>query len=226
MEELLRIEADVKALIGLSDRSFERTLKQQLLEILAEAELLFGPRDHSYEMLEPRISEKAYGQGYESAHRKIRIYLTGRSKNEPWLASYELSHEAIHMLSPINWGEATMLEEGLATYFSFRYVNRVHGIQFKTTGRRKYDAAQRAVSRLLAENEFLIKELRVQQPVISKIDAKLLVEVGGVEPSLATFLCTDFETYGGGGGGPTRPLWSEVTDGARTIFTGLRSIWD
>ena len=176
MEELLRIEADVKAWTGLTDRSFEQTLKQELTQILEEAEYLFGPRDPSIELLEPRISEKAYGQGF--GYQKIRIYLTRRSRDEPQIASYELSHEAIHLLSPINWGEATMLEEGLATYFSFKYMKRVRGIQFETTGRRKYDAAQRAVSKLLAKNEFLIKELRVHQPVISKIDAKLMIEAG------------------------------------------------
>ena len=221
MEELLRIEADVKALLGLSDRSLERKLKQELLTILAEAEFLFGPRDGSIELLEPRISEKAGGQGY--GDRQIRIYLTKRSRNEPWVATYDLSHEAIHLLSPVRWGEATMLEEGLATYFCFRYMNRVHGMQFKSTGSRKYDAAQRAVSTLLAKNEFLIKELRVQQPVISKINVKLLVEVGGVEPSLAEFLCTDFETYGET---TTPTFWSELSDGARQVATGLRAIWD
>lgn len=223
MEELLRIEADVKAFVGLSDRSLERALKQELLEILEEAEFLFGPRDPSIELLEPRISEKSYGQGYGG--RKIRIYLTSRSKNEPWVASYELSHEAIHMLSPVSWGQATVLEEGLATYFSFKYVNRVHGIQLTTTGRRKYDAAQRGVSSLLSENQFLIKELRVHQPVISKIDEKLMIEVGNVEPSLAKFLCSDFETYGGGSRLETT-LWKDLSDGARNIATGLRSIWD
>lgn len=223
MEELLRIEADVKAFVGLSDRSLERALKQELLEILEEAEFLFGPRDPSIELLEPRISEKFYGQGY--GNRQIRIYLTSRSKNEPWVASYELSHEAIHLLSPVVWGEATVLEEGLATYFSFKYLNRVHGIQMTSTGFRKYDAAERGVSSLLAENEFLIKELRVHQPVISKIDEKLMVEVGNVEPSLAKYLCSDFETYGGSTGIKTT-LWGELSNGARNIAAGLRSLWD
>lgn len=223
MEELLRIEADLKAMVGLNDRALERALKQELLQILEEAEFLFGPRDHSIELLEPRISEKSYGQGY--GDRKVRIYLTSRSKNEPWVASYELSHEAIHLISPVVWGQATVLEEGLATYFSFKYLNRVHGIQMTTTGFRKYDAAQRGVASLLAENEFLIKELRVHQPVISKIDEKLMVEVGNVEPSLAKFLCSDFETYGGGSQLETT-LWKELSNGARNIATGLRSIWD
>jgi hypothetical protein len=42
-----------------------------------------------------------------------------------------------------------LLEEGLATYFSFKYVKRIHNVQFETTGDRHYDAAFRAVSRLM-----------------------------------------------------------------------------
>ncbi|HET6979019.1 MAG TPA: hypothetical protein VFI24_21985 [Pyrinomonadaceae bacterium] len=224
MEELLRIEADIKAGIGLNDRAFERTLKQELLKILEEAEHLFGPRDSSIELLEPRISEKFYAQGY--GNRKIRIYLTSRCKNEPWLASYNLAHEAIHMLSPVVWGKAAVLEEGLATHFAFKYLKRVHGIQLTTSGSRKYDAAERGVSSLLANNEFLIKELRVHQPVISQIDEKLMIEVGNVEPSLAKFLCSDFETYGGATSPVTTTLKTELSETARHIATGLRSICD
>jgi len=56
-----------------------------------------------------------------------RIYLSRDSKNKPWLASLELAHEAIHVLSPVGFGLApTVLEEGLAEWFAQRYVSRVH----------------------------------------------------------------------------------------------------
>jgi len=53
----------------------------------------------------------------------------------------------------------------------------------------------RAVSALLAKNQFVIKELRTRQPVISKIDERLLVEVAGIEPGQAKFLSTDFLSH-------------------------------
>lgn len=197
MEELLRIEADIKYFVGMKDRSHQRWLMDELLKVLEEAEFLFGPRDRSYELLEPRITERAIGQAFEISPRKMRLYLTSHAKTRS-MASYELAHEVVHMLSPVYWGQATMLEEGLGTYFSHKYVKREYGIDYDgVIYPHNYGPALRAVSTLLAKNEFLIKELRVHQPVISKIDETLLVEVAGVEPDLARILCADFETYGG-----------------------------
>lgn len=72
-------------------------------------------------------------------------------------------------------------------------MNRVYGLRFEAPNR-WYAAAWRAVSPLLAKNEFVIKDLRVHQPQLSKIDETLLVEVAGVEPDQARFLCSDFES--------------------------------
>ena len=197
MEELLRIEANIKSFVGMEDRSYQRWLMDELLKILEEAEFLFGPRDRSYELLEPRITERAFGQAFEVSPRKMRIYLTSQAKTRS-MASYELAHEAVHMLSPVYWGKATILEEGLGTYFSHKYVKREYGIDYNDViYPHNYGLALRSVSTLLAKNEFLIKQLRVHQPVISKIDETLLVEVAGVEPDLARILSADFETYGG-----------------------------
>ena len=89
----------------------------------------------------------------------------------------------------------TVLEEGLAEYFGQRYAGRVHGVSFERGADPKADVVMRAVSTLLAKNELIIKKLRTRQPVISKIDEKLLVEVAGVEPGQAKFLCKDFLRY-------------------------------
>ena len=125
-----------------------------------------------------------------------RIYLSRDSRVKPWLASVELAHEAIHVLSPVGFGLApTILEEGLAEWFAQRYVSRVHGMVFERGANPKADAVMQAVSTLLAKNESVIKNLRTRQPVISKIDEKLLVEVAGIEPGDAKFLCTDFQSY-------------------------------
>ncbi len=197
MEELLRLEADIKHFVGMKDRSYQRWLMDEMLKILQEAEFLFGPRDRSYKLLEPRITERAVGAPFEVSPRKMRIYLTSHAKTRS-SASSELAHGAVYMLSPVNWGKATMLQEGLGIYFSQKYVKREYGIDYSgVIYPHNYGPALRSVSTLMAKNEFLIKELRVHQPVISKIDETLLIEVAGVEPDLARILCADFETYGG-----------------------------
>ena len=61
MEELLRLEADIKHFVGIKDHSYQRWLMDELQKILKEAEFLFGPRDRSYELLEPRITDRALG---------------------------------------------------------------------------------------------------------------------------------------------------------------------
>ena len=223
MEELLAIEAEAKHLLAASDRSREQTLMQELSRIFKEAELLFGPRDDSFQLSVPRISECASSRTYILRPlRMARIYLSRDSRTKPSVASLELAHEAVHVMSPAAFGSGpTILEEGLAEWFAQRYVNRVYDLTFETGSDPKADAVMRAVSTLLAKNHFVIKHLRATQPVISKIDEKLLVEVAGIEPSQAKFLCTDFKSYW-----RTPSPWSEFSArGAERLADCLRSIW-
>ena len=224
MEQLLAVEAEAKYLLTANDRSHEQKLMQELLRIFKEAERLFGPRDSSYELSVPRITECATSRTYIFRPlRMTRIYLSRESRTKPSIASVELAHEAIHVLSPVGLGGApTILEEGLAETFAQRYVNRVHGLTFERGADPKADAVMRAVSTLLAKNEFVIKQLRTRQPVISKIDEKLLVEVAGIEPGQAKFLCTDFKSYWR----TPSPLSKFASDGAQRLADCLRSIWN
>jgi hypothetical protein len=224
MEDLLALEAETKFLLAAGDRSREQTLMQELLGIFKDAELLFGPRDASYQLSVPRITECASSRTYIFGPlRMTRIYLSRDSRIKPWLASVELAHEAVHVLSPVGFGLApTILEEGLAEWFAQRYVNRVHGLSFERGANPKADAVMRAVSTLLAKNQFVIKHLRSRQPVISKIDERLLVEVAGIERSQAKFLCTDFQSYW-----RTPSPWSGfASQGAERLAACLRSIWN
>jgi hypothetical protein len=194
MENLLAIEAEAKVFLSASDRSHEQTLMQELMRILKEAELLFGPRDSSYQLSIPRLTECTSSRSFIFRPlRMTRIYLSRESRTKPWVASLELAHEAVHVLSP-GW-PPTVLEEGLAEWFAQRYADRIHGLSFERGVNRKADALMRAVSNLLAKNESVIRNLRTRQPVISKIDEKLLVEVAGIGLSEAKFLCSDFKNY-------------------------------
>lgn len=197
MENLLAIEAETKFLLAPGDRSQEEKLMQELLRIFKEAEHQFGPRDTSYKLSVPRITECASSRTYFFQPLALaRIYLSRNAKTKDWQASLELAHEAIHVLSPTPFASGpTVLEEGLAEYFAQRYADRIHGLTFESGANPKADAVMRAVSALLAKDEFVIKKLRTRQPVISKIDEKLLVEVAGVKPDQAKFLCTGFKSY-------------------------------
>ncbi|HEU4507712.1 MAG TPA: hypothetical protein VFR78_05705 [Pyrinomonadaceae bacterium] len=218
MEHLLRLEAEAKYFLGATNRSYEQTLMDELLKIIEEVELLFGPRDRSYELLPPRITQCGCAHPYVLPFRKVRIYLTSDSKTR-YVASYQLAHEAVHVLGPTqNW--ATVLEEGLATHFSHSYMKRVYGLHFDAPNR-WYGAAMRAVAPLLAKNQFVIKDLRAREPQLSKIDETLLVEVAGVEREQAKILCADFESSW-----LTASNWNEyAVRGAQIFASGFRSFF-
>lgn len=100
-------------------------------------------------------------------------------------------------------------------------MKRVYSLQSYSPNR-WYDAARRAVSPLLAKNKFVIKEPRARQPLLSKIDEALLIEVAGVAPEQAKVLCADFESSW-----LTGSNWGEhATRGAQMFATGFRSFWD
>ena len=114
----------------------------------------------------------------------------------------------------------TVLEEGLASHFAIKYGNRLYGLNWDSTSDPNYDAAMHSVAKLLAKNESVIKELRARQPVLSKIDENLLVEVAGIERSHAKFLSGDFQSYG------REPLLDRATQGAQLFVNGFRSFWN
>lgn len=199
MEQLLTFEAEAKYLLAPGNRSFEQKAMQELLGIFKEAEQLFGPRDKSFELSLPRLTECTTSRSFVFRPPGVtRIYLSRDAKTTPWRASVELAHEAIHVLSPVALGSTiTVLEEGLAEWFGQRYASRVHGMVFERGSNPKADAIMQSVSKLLAKNQFVIRDLRKRQSVISKIDEKLLIEVAGIERSHAKFLCTNFQSYWG-----------------------------
>ena len=223
MEDLLALEAEAKYLLASDDRTYEQKLMQELSRIFKEAELLFGPRDTSIQLSIPRITECANARSYILRPLGIaRIYLSREARKAPSTASLELAHEAVHVLRPVGLGgRITILEEGLAEWFAQRYVGRVYGLTFEYGVDLKADAVMKAVANLLAKNQYVIKQLRTRQPVISKIDEKLLVEVAGIKPGDAKFLCTDFQSYWRTGS----PLSDFAAQGAERLAACLRSIF-
>jgi hypothetical protein len=81
MENLLAIEAEAKVLLSASDRSHEQKLMQELKRILKEAELMFGPRDASFQLSVPRLTECTNSRTFIFRPLKMtRIYLSRESK--------------------------------------------------------------------------------------------------------------------------------------------------
>jgi hypothetical protein len=112
--------------------AYNYTLASRLGQILELAEKLYGDRDHSYTILGIYFTTNAQPSHWFPGNRKdIIILLTKRCATDEREALFELSHEAIHLLSPTSGLNATNFEEGLATYFSIWYVN--HALRQPTT---------------------------------------------------------------------------------------------
>lgn len=221
MEGLLLLESEAKNLLAAGDHPCQQSWLEELLQILEAAEFLYGPRDSSYQLRAPLMTECYTSMaGVVFPFRSVRIYLS-RDCNDRQTASYTLAHEAIHVLGPAYGLATTVLEEGLASYFSLKYMNETFGREYDRTGDPDYDAAMHAVSTLLAKDKFVIKKLRTHQPTISRIDEELLVEVAGIERSHVSFLATRFHCkhY-------AAMSIDNVTKSAQLFARGFRSLLD
>lgn len=149
---------------------FSFTLTTYALEFLKEAETLYGDRtkDFVYGGIEfnetgPRI--------WFPYNRYTVIQLTPDTANDLSKGIFQLSHEVVHLLSPLGKNETNVLEEGLATYFSKITTDKHFPGDYAINGitPTNYLAPFEFVRELLAFNPNSIKELRKIQPLIGLI---------------------------------------------------------
>lgn len=175
--------------------SWSYTLASRLGQLLQSAEEQFGPRDMSYTPLGFEFINEGPSIWYPGNCRHVVIRLSTLCADDPVRACYQLAHESIHLLSPTGGPNNTnILEEGLATVFSYRYIHKTFGLDWSRSGDARYDGAAAAVEKLLAIDAKSIIRLRAKQPVISQIDAPLiLAEYPEVGTALAHELERKFE---------------------------------
>ena len=109
------------------------TLAEYTSYYLSELERLFGPRDKSFTLVgidicrTPGVPPHPWYPG--TGNRKhIIIRLAPNAAANPALARWQLAHECLHLLDPTivkGDGRATLLEEGLATWFQNTFVPEV-----------------------------------------------------------------------------------------------------
>jgi hypothetical protein len=106
---------------------FSWTLPSRLGQILMEAESIYGERDKTWTILGVEFvtsDQPAIWYPYSHKDKKyLLVQLTKKALQDEQEALLQLSHEAIHLLSPAGGGKKTnVFEEGLATYFSIEYL--------------------------------------------------------------------------------------------------------
>lgn len=146
--------------------------------MLIELEKQYGKRDTSYSILGVQLS----GNGPRTCRsltsdNQLIIELSSKAKTYGHLI-YQLAHESVHTLSPVKREEVSILEEGLATFFSKKYVCDffMKECGWSEGNNTDYSNASELVTKLIEIDHLAIKKLREDQPVISYITSDQLLK--------------------------------------------------
>lgn len=168
------------------------TLASRLGNMLSMAEQMFGERDRTYTILGTEFYDGVPQLWYPGNCKNIVIQLNKDTLNNEHQAYYQLAHESIHLLSPTGGNHSNVLEEGLATYFSQLYMDTFFPGEGWHANDERYSNACELIKKVLSVDPKIIKKLRKNQPVISKIKKEELLNEG-IEEKLAEELTKKFQ---------------------------------
>ena len=199
-------------LLYISEETLAMTTKEQHIqeyetlqyEYLAEAEQLFGPKiDYGYVGLDynkfaPRTL--LYSKNTLTGRNFFKIELYHKAVNDRKDGIFQLSHEVVHLISPVEQvegNEVNYLEEGMATYFSKLITEReTKDYEFCTLAfgkSPKYLKAYMLYMSLVEADKSAVKKLREITPVIANIQPGDFIKAGlKVDDGLVETLLTKF----------------------------------
>jgi len=180
-----------------SGSPYTLTLASRLGQMLEMAEQRFGPRDKSYTILGFEFRAGLPQIRFLGSQKSVIVQLDSSSMNDPNLPLFQLAHQCVHLLTPVLPADASVLEEGLATYFSKEYMAaHIGGVWL--TGEQKYDRAEVLARKLLLFNADAIKALRKLVSVISEATAQNILKIcPSLLPQLAEQLVVTFQSWDG-----------------------------
>ena len=162
--------------------------------MLREVEELYGIRDRSFTLLGVEFAEGVPQIWFPGNCNHVVIQLSSDAMNDLSKALFQLAHECVHLLDPVIFGHASVLEEGLATKFSLMYARRSNPSY--ETGSAKYHAANRRVEQLLVHYPDAIRHLRKGGDRLSRFSAgKLTGYCKGPPESAAEVLARWFHSW-------------------------------
>ena len=176
---------------------YSLTLASHLGHMLEMAEQRFGPRDKSYTILGFEFRAGLPQIWFPGDGMNVIVQLDSSTMNDPNLTLFQMAHECVHLLTPVIPADVSVLEEGLATYFSKEYMaSHVGGVWF--TDDQKYGHAEILARKLLLLNADAIKSLRKIVPVISQATAQDILKICPNLPShLSEQLVVSFQSWDG-----------------------------
>lgn len=180
------------------------TLTSRLAQALKEAEKRYGERDKKWTILGVEFTANKQPQiwyPYSGDNENfIIVQLSQNASCNDKEALFQLSHEVVHLLSPAGGNvKSTVLEEGVATYFSIQYLKKQgFDVSEDYISTAKYKDAYTAVEALYktygeAEANQFIEQFRLEYPTLSSISKQQIMDViPNIDESLAERLATVF----------------------------------
>lgn len=160
----------------LNEYEYSWSITSRLSDMLSIAEDYLGERNKEYSIIGIEIenTEQPY-IWYPDNSKHVIIRIAENCINNMNEAIFEVAHECIHCLCPNKDKCTTILEEGLATWFSV-YYTKSNNINIHPQEQNYQDACN-LVSQLLEYDFDIIKKARKQSPDISDITKELLIEL-------------------------------------------------
>jgi hypothetical protein len=160
---------------------------------LSIAEEYYGPRDRSYTILGVEFSNDNPRIWYPGNCGNVVVQLGPVCATDMSRACFQLAHEAIHLLSPSGSSTTTVLDEGLAEYFSVRYVREEFNANWHSDIA-SYLIAGSLTEQLLAIDSGIIRAIRQLQPALHLVTAPdIHATHPDVPPELAVALTQPFQ---------------------------------
>ncbi len=104
------------------------------------AEFLYGLRDQSFRVFHPQFCENGPNIRIEYVPRGAYAQLSYNGRFYWPTVVYELAHETVHLLNPVERGEANNLEEGVAVAFSL-HAQKSFGVNIQGPSMPSYTCA-------------------------------------------------------------------------------------
>jgi hypothetical protein len=161
------------------------SLTRQLGLFLEKAETQFGPRNMSFTLLGIEFYDGPNRVTYPNTDRNqivIQLSKESESRGNHDQALFQLAHETVHVLAPVDVGTSTVLEEGLATYFSLTapdFADPTYAQRSEATLTGEFQAYRDAlndVRALLSVDPTVISRIRKPNELFTSITASRLCE--------------------------------------------------
>lgn len=169
------------------------TITSYLSTMLMEIESLYGPRDMSWTIVGVEFHAGVPQIWFPHNLKYVAIQLGQNALNDMPLACWQLAHEAIHLLCPVGTQAAPVMEEGLASFYSDKFLFSHFKIPSYGTDV-KYKAAASLINQLITqEGDDVIKRLRAAEPSFKKMtpqtfkDANVLLDANVIDQLLMPF---------------------------------------